>query len=121
MTHADCCGTTRTPSITNTAAVARTKNGTAKGRSDSTLAMKMVAMMTPMIFKAMLPPAEIEMPSPFGPDLRWTRFRNCEGVAIDCTDIEDFARIAGHFARNSGFPLGVTILHARAVVTSINP
>src|SRR6266571_5317748 len=120
-TQALCCGTTRTPSTTNTATSATMKKGIAKGRICSMLAMMKVATTTPTILKSMLPPEELEVPFRPWAGLRRPGLGNLEGAAIDCRDVEDFAGLAGCIARDLRVPERVAVFHARVAGAFIDP
>src|SRR5438445_11136873 len=119
--QAFCCGTTRTPSTTNTAASATMKKGIAKGRICSMLAMMKVATTTPTILKSMLPPVELEIPFRPCAGLRGPDLGNLEGAAIDCGDVEDFAGLAGSLARDLRVPERVAVFHACVACTLVDP
>src|SRR2546426_4968996 len=120
-TQALCCGTTRTPSTTNTATSATMKKGIAKGRICSMLAMMKVATTTPTILKSMLPPEELEVPFRPCAGLRRPGLGNLEGAAIDCRDVEDFAGLAGSVARDLRVPERVAVFHARVAGAFVHP
>src|SRR5712675_524794 len=116
-----CCGTTRTPSITNTVTSATMANGIVNERSGSMLAMTKVAMMTPTSLTSMLPPREREISSAAcarsgGPGLGYF-----ERVAIDCGDIENLAGLARSFVGDVCVPLGVAVLHPRVARALVHP
>src|SRR5512135_990485 len=119
--QAFCCGTTRTPSITNTAASATMKKGIANGRDSGKKAMMMVAMTTPRTFASMLSPVEREISlrpcvRSGGPGLG-----NFERVAIDRIDVENFAALAGDIARDLRVPKRIAVPYACLAGVLVHP
>src|SRR5882762_1239785 len=83
--------------------------------------MRTVAMRTPMIFKSMLPPAERENSSAACARSGGPRLGNFEGAAIDRSDIENFAGLAGSVARDLRVPERVAVFHARMAGAPVDP
>src|SRR5882672_5854613 len=120
-TQALCCGTTRTPSITNTATSATMANGIVNARSGSTLAMMNVATTTPMSLASMLPPSVREISSAACDRSGGPGLGNFEGVAIDCGDIENFARLGRGVSGDLRVPQRVAIPDARVTRALVDP
>src|SRR5712691_4588684 len=83
--------------------------------------MRTVAMRTPMIFKSMLPPAEREISSAACARSGGPRLGNFEGAAIDRSDIENFAGLAGSVVRDLRVPERVAVFHARMAGAPVDP
>src|SRR5712691_11455881 len=119
--QAYCCGTTRTPSMTNTATSATMKNGIANGRTSGMAARTKVATTSATILKSMLPPAEREISLKSCGALRRPGLGNLERAAIYCGDVEDLAGLAGRIARDLRVPERVPVLHARLARAPVDP
>src|SRR6266699_4610419 len=83
--------------------------------------MRTVAMRTAIIFKSMLPPMEREIPSAACARSGGPRLGNFEGAAIDRSDIENFAGLAGSVARDLRVPERITVFHARVTGALVDP
>src|SRR2546422_7110979 len=83
--------------------------------------MRTVAMRTPIIFKSMLPPAEREISSAACARSGGPRLGNFEGAAIDRSDIENFAGLAGSVACDLRIPERVAVFHARVAGAPVDP
>src|SRR6266704_1963630 len=83
--------------------------------------MRTVAMRTPIIFKSMLPPAEREISSAACARSGGPRLGNFEGAAIDRSDIENFAGLAGSVACDLRVPERVAVFHARVAGALVDP
>src|SRR5438093_8789189 len=83
--------------------------------------MRTVAMRTPIIFNSMLPPAEREIWSAARARSGGPGLGNFEGAAIDRSDIENFAGLAGSVACDLRVPERVAVLHARVAGTLVHP
>src|SRR6266853_739094 len=75
--------------------------------------MRTVAMRTAIILKSMLPPREREIASAACARSGGPRLGNFEGAAIDRSDIENFAGLAGSVARDLRVPECISVFHAR--------
>src|SRR6058998_3403017 len=83
--------------------------------------MSIVAMTTAIILKSMLPPAEREISSAACARSGGPRLGNFEGAAIDRSDIENFAGLAGSVACDLRIPERVAIFHARVAGAPVDP
>src|SRR6266853_4804025 len=83
--------------------------------------MRTVATMTAMILKSMLPPMEREISSAACPRSGGPGLGDFERVAIDRSDIEDFAGLGGGAARDLRVPERVAISHARVARALVDP
>src|SRR2546422_10205000 len=83
--------------------------------------MRTVAMRTPIIFKSMLPPAEREIWSAARARSGGPGLGNFEGAAIDRSDIENFAGLAGSVACDLRVPECVAVFHARVAGALVHP
>src|SRR5580765_7145884 len=120
-TQAFCCGTTRTPSITNTVTSATMANGIVNARSGSKLAMRKVAMMTPTSLTSMLPPRFREISSAACARSGGAGLGNFECVAIDSGDIENFSGLGGDASGEVRVPARVAVFHARVARAFAHP
>src|SRR5580765_399523 len=120
-TQAFCCGTTRTPSITNTVTSATMANGIVNARSGSKLAMRKVAMMTPTSLTSMLPPRFREISSAACARSGGPGLGNFECVAIDSGDIENFSGLGGDASGEVRVPARVAVFHARVTCALVDP
>src|SRR5258706_16225023 len=83
--------------------------------------MRTVATTTAIILNSMLPPMEREISSAACARSGGPRLGNFEGAAIDRSDVEDFAGLAGSVARDLRVPERVAVFHARMAGTLVDP
>src|SRR6266851_3135690 len=83
--------------------------------------MRTVAMRTAIILKSMLPPREREIASAACARSGGPRLGNFEGAAIDRSDIENFAGLAGSVARHLRVPERIAVFHARVAGALVDP
>src|SRR6266853_401762 len=83
--------------------------------------MRTVAMRTAIILKSMLPPREREIASAACARSGGPRLGNFEGAAIDRSDIENFAGLAGSVARALRVPECIAVFHARVAGALVDP
>src|SRR5882762_7967535 len=83
--------------------------------------MRTVATTTAIILKSMLPPMEREISSAACARSGGPRLGNLEGAAIDRSDIENFAGLAGSVACNLRVPERVAVFHARMAGALVHP
>src|ERR1700693_5248567 len=122
-TQAFCCGTTRTPSITNTTASARMKNGTAYTRVGSNTAMTAVRTKTARILGSIDTSLTLSVGSSACASARANPAGSCgagfgdfEGVAIGGTDVEHFAGFTCALTNHARVPGRAAVAHAGKVV-----
>src|SRR6267378_3507434 len=83
--------------------------------------MRTVATTTAIILKSMLPPMEREISSAACARSGGPRLGNFEGAAIDRSDIENLAGLAGGVARDLRVPERVAVFHARMAGAPVDP
>src|SRR6267378_5902136 len=83
--------------------------------------MRTVATTTAIILKSMLPPMEREISSAACARSGGPRLGNLEGAAIDRSDIENFAGLAGSVACDLRVPERVAVFHARVAGAPVDP
>src|SRR6266481_3347121 len=83
--------------------------------------MRTVATTTAIILKSMLPPMEREISSAACARSGGPRLGNFEGAAIDRSDIENFAGLAGSVACDLRVPERVAVFHARVAGALVDP
>src|SRR6267154_899518 len=83
--------------------------------------MRTVATTTAIILKSMLPPREREISSAACARSGGPGLGNFEGAAIDRSDIEDFARLAGGAVRDLRVPERVAVFHASVARAFVDP
>src|SRR6267154_475115 len=83
--------------------------------------MRTVAMTTAITLKSMLPPMEREISSAACARSGGPGLGNFEGAAIERSDIEDFARLAGGAVRDLRVPECVAVFHARVARAFVDP
>src|SRR6266446_7368266 len=83
--------------------------------------MRTVATTTAIILKSMLPPREREISSAACARSGGPRLGNFEGAAIDRSDIENFAGLAGSVACDLRVPERVAVFHARVAGALVDP
>src|SRR3982074_2430980 len=83
--------------------------------------MRTVAMTTAIILKSMLPPREREISSAACARSGGPGLGNFEGAAIDRSDIENFAGLAGSVARDLRVPERVAVFHACVAGVLVDP
>src|SRR5258706_563837 len=120
-TQALCCGTMRTPSITNATISAAMANGIVYGRIGSQLATRTVATATATILKSMLPPRERESSSAACARSGAPGLGDLERIAIDCRDVENLAGLARRVARDLRVPECIPVLHPRVAGGLVDP
>src|SRR5712671_2303866 len=83
--------------------------------------MRTVATTTAIILKSMLPPMEREISSAACARSGGPGLGNFEGAAIDRSDIEDLARLAGGAVRDLRVPERVAVFHASVARAFVDP
>src|SRR6267154_221343 len=83
--------------------------------------MRTVAMTTAITLKSMLPPMEREISSAACARSGGPGLGNFEGAAIDRSDIEDFAGLAGGAVRDLRVPECVAVLHTSVAGALVDP
>src|SRR5712664_4722875 len=83
--------------------------------------MRTVATTTAIILKSMLPPMEREISSAACARSGGPCLGNFEGAAIDRSDIENFAGLAGSVACDLRVPERVAVFHARVAGALVDP